>query len=161
MVQIEKVEHYYINNHTMVISPNYDPIYQSKIIETNRTVLAKQTPIKIIDSSCIQEGGATLDGRKKAIEIVTKKKVMIPIPVDPSKGIILIPTMKVRHPDCTWIDYCHIKDCQSILGHKNETEVIFYNNQSHKVDLSPSKMHNQVMLAAHVFGYFIKNKYIS
>ncbi|MFD2637653.1 competence protein ComK [Piscibacillus salipiscarius] len=161
MVTIEKVDHYFINNHTMVISPHYDPIYQSKIIEVNRTILSRQTPIQIIDSSCIARGGATLDGRKKAIEFVTKKKVMIPIPVEPSKGIILIPTMKVRHPDCTWIAYCHVKDSVPIAGKKDECNVLLSNNQTYNVDIPPSRMHNQVMLAAHVFGYFLKDRFIS
>lgn len=161
MVEIEKVDHYFINNHTMVISPNYDPIYQSKIYEQDRIILCRQTPLNIIDSSCIKQGGATLDGRKRAIEIVTKKKVMIPIPVDPSKGIIFMPTMKVRHPDCTWIAYCHVKDCEAVPGRKHQTNVIFYNHQTYKVDIQPSKMYNQVMLAAHVFGYFLKDQFIS
>ncbi|TFB19273.1 hypothetical protein E3U55_11210 [Filobacillus milosensis] len=161
MVPVEKTDKYCIKNQTMLISPNYDPIYQSKIYEKDRIILAKQTPINIIDSSCIQLGGATMDGRKRAVEYVTKKKVMIPIPVEPSKGIILMPTRKIKDPGCEWIAYCHVKEYEAAYGNKKETKITFYNEDTYQVDIPYNKMRNQILIASHVFGYFIKDQYIS
>ncbi|RPF54133.1 competence protein ComK [Aquisalibacillus elongatus] len=161
MVNSKKVDTYTITNQTMVISPNYDPIYQTKIYERDEVYLCKQTPLKIIDSSCIKQGAATFKGRKQAAEHVTGKKVMLPIPVEPYKGIILMPTKKVKDPYCTWIAYCHVKEIQHLSKNKNETELIFYNDQTYRVEIPPTRMQNQILLASFVFGYFIKEQYIS
>ncbi|GEL77224.1 competence protein ComK [Tenuibacillus multivorans] len=161
MGEIVKVDDYFISNQTMVIEPNYDPIYQTKIREKDQILLCKKTPLNIIDSSCIRQGGATMDGRKRAVEIVTKKKVMIPIPIDPSKGIIFMPTKKFRDPDCEWIAYCHIKAYEQIKDSKNQTKLVFYNNDTYLVDLPLNRTQNQIMLAGHVFGHFLKDQYIS
>ncbi|MGM8215043.1 competence protein ComK [Bacillaceae bacterium W0354] len=160
MVNVEKVKNYLINKNTMAILPNKDIIYSSIIYEIDRTLLCEEPPSSIIDQTCLIKG-ASFDGRRKAIEYVTKKKVMLPIPIDPDNGVIIIPTKKIKHPDCEWLSYCHIKECRNSRKGKGYSEIIFNNDMKLETEISRTRMQNQIILAGHIFGLFLKDKFIS
>lgn len=156
----EKTEKYLINNRTMLIEPYRDIQYRSIIRESERFIYCEQTPAEIVSFSCL-ENGASFDGKRKASEYITKRKALLPTPIDPYNGIILIPTKRLKDPDCEWISYCHVKNIKPSKKGKGYCEIIFSNDTKAEFSISVAKMRNQVMIAAHILGHFIKQKYIS
>ncbi len=155
-----KTKRYTINRNTMAILPNRDIVYSSIIYESNQMILCETPPFNIINESCIEKG-STFDGRRKAIQHMTKKRGLLPTPIEPAKGMIVIPTKKVNDPYAEWLMYYHIKECRPSKKGKDYSEIIFTNGQKIEVELSYNRMKNQIMLAAFIFGHFIKGKYIS
>ena len=157
---MKKLKHYIVNQNTMAVLPNKDIVYNSIIYETNEAILCETPPLDIINQSCI-ERGSTFDGRRKAIQHMTKRRALLPTPIEPAKGMIVIPTKKVNDPYAEWLMYYHIKDCRPSKRGKNYSEIILTNDQTIEVELSFHRMRNLIMLAAFIFGHFIKQKYIS
>lgn len=128
---------YEVNPQTQAILPAREIEYSAIVKEDHQTLYIRQTPLQIIKSACL-EGGATYEGRRKAVTHLTGAIQKIPIPINPRRNIFAFPTHSPTAFECNWIFYHHIKSIvpsqqsntiQSIIHFKNQQELPM--NESH------------------------------
>ncbi|WP_010677018.1 competence protein ComK [Bacillus timonensis] len=131
---------YEVNPHTMAILPVKEIEYSAIIKETHQIIYVMQTPFQIIRAACL-EGGATYEGRRKAVTHLTGAIQKVPIPINPRRDIFAFPTHSPTTFECNWIFYHHVKTIvpartpnptsQSIITFKNNHELPM--NESHYI----------------------------
>ncbi|WP_077619774.1 competence protein ComK [Bacillus sinesaloumensis] len=129
---------YEVNPRTQAILATREIEYSSIVIEEHRTLYVRQTPLQIIKAACLV-GGATYDGRRKAVTHLTGAIQKVPIPINPRRHIFAFPTHSPTAFECNWIFYHHIKTIipsqqrnhttKSIITFKNNLELPM--NESH------------------------------
>lgn len=129
---------YEVNPQTQAILPAREIEYSSIVKEEHQTLYIRQTPLQIIKAACL-DGGATYEGRRKAVTHLTGAVQKVPIPINPRRNIFAFPTHSPTAFECNWIFYHHIKSIipslqtsnttQSIIQFKNQQELPM--NESH------------------------------
>ncbi|MFT4416537.1 competence protein ComK [Fredinandcohnia humi] len=125
--------HYEINPLTMALLSVAHLDYFTIVIEKDRQLYVKQTPLQIIKAACL-DGGATFEGRQKAVTHLTGAMQKVPIPVNPQNHIFAFPTQSPSAFHCNWIFYHHVKvitpstetkdtTFQSIITFKNDVQL--------------------------------------
>ncbi|MCC3359149.1 competence protein ComK [Bacillus sp. REN16] len=129
---------YEVNPQTMAILPAREIEYSAIVKEEHKIIYVRQTPLQIIKAACL-EGGATYEGRRKAVTHLTGAIQKVPIPINPRRNIFAFPTHSPTAFECNWIFYHHIKaivpsqqtsnTIQSIIHFKNQQ--VLPMNESH------------------------------
>src|SRR5690625_7871127 len=81
--------------------------YDTIVIEQERKLYIRQTPLQIIRASC-QKYWSTYEGRRDAVVNQMNFKQKVPIPVSIDKTIYLFPTHSPNHLDNSWIAFEHV-----------------------------------------------------
>ncbi|MDL4842469.1 competence protein ComK [Aquibacillus rhizosphaerae] len=113
---------YAITEHTMILSPAAHVDYQTIVLEHNRKLFVKKTPIQLIKKACL-EGGSSYDGRRSAMIYLTSCRRKVPIPIDPNKDIFAFPTHSPSQYSCEWIFYNHIRLIRSSINSMSNNPV--------------------------------------
>lgn len=71
------------------------------------------TPLEIIEKNCLLNGTSMEDRLISASRTLYTNR-MLPIAVNPNKGIVLFPTCSARSVDCQWFSYYHVKQCNRL-----------------------------------------------
>ncbi|MEH7236396.1 competence protein ComK [Bacillus sp. JJ1562] len=121
---------YEVNPQTMAILPAREIEYSAIVKEEYKIIYVRQTPLQIIKASCL-EGGATYEGRRKAVTHLIGAIQKVPIPINPRRNIFAFPTHSPTAFECNWIFYHHIKTIVPSQQTSNTTQSIiqFKNNQ--------------------------------
>ncbi|MEH7223195.1 competence protein ComK [Bacillus sp. JJ1566] len=129
---------YEINPDTMTLLSAAHIDYATIVRERHQILYVKKTPLQLIKAACL-EGGATYEGRRKAVTHLTGAIQKVPIPINPRRNIFAFPTHSPTAFECNWIFYHHIKSIvpalqtgkaiQSIIQFKNHHELPM--NESH------------------------------
>ncbi|WP_456276464.1 competence protein ComK [Bacillus sp. AK128] len=135
-----ELKHYEISSTTLAIVPAYHPTYGSRIIDLQGEYYCKETPIKLIEHACL-EGGASLEGRKKALRHLKSFHQCPPIPINPLEDIYAFPTISPESYDCNWIFYEHI---HYLTPQLQSTIITFRNQQTLEVPISIAVMKKQL-----------------
>lgn len=123
--------HYHVNYRTMLLLPARHIDYQTIVLEIDRKLFIKETPLQLIKQACL-DGGASYDGRRAAVMYQTHFARKVPIPISTSKKIYTFPTHAPNHFDCHWIFYHHIQYIQPHHDKSNpniQSMVLFKNGQ--------------------------------
>lgn len=147
---------YVINQKTMAILINQDPLYPTKILEDHYVIYCRQTPKEIMTQSCLL-GGSTFRGRRLAMEKMLHTKTKLPIPVKPNEGIFLFPTRSPRSVYCEWISFFHVKQFQELKGTKGST-VFFTDDTELQITTSGFSVRRQMQLTGLAIATFYKNE---
>ncbi|MFS0821494.1 competence protein ComK [Bacillus sp. 1P02SD] len=129
---------YEVNPQTMAILPAREIEYSAIVKEIHQIIYARQTPLQIIKAACL-EGGATYEGRRKAVTHLTGAVQKVPIPINPRRKIFAFPTHSPTAFECNWIFHHHIKTIKP-SGKTNPTTqsiILFKNNQELPLNESP------------------------
>lgn len=146
---------YVINQRTMAVLINSDPIYPTKILEDGHIMFCRQTPKEILNQSCLL-GGSTLRGRRLAMEKMLHTKSKLPIPVKPNEGVFLFPTRSPRSVYCEWISFFHVKQFKELKGAKGST-VHFTDDTELHIQTSGFSVRRQMQLTGLAIATFYKN----
>ncbi|WP_099354737.1 competence protein ComK [Fredinandcohnia onubensis] len=120
---------YEVNPQTQAILPAREIEYSSIVKEEHQTLYIRQTPLQIIKAACL-DGGATYEGRRKAVTHLTGAIQKVPIPINPRRNIFAFPTHSPTAFECNWIFYHHIKSIIPSLQTNNKTQsIIQFKNQ--------------------------------
>ncbi|MFC4386599.1 competence protein ComK [Gracilibacillus marinus] len=114
---------YLITPHTLALLPHYSIDHQTKVLETNQSILCKEPPLQLIKLNCLI-GGSSYDGRKEAMTYHFGFKQRIPIAIFPQQNLYFFPTKSPEAPDCIWLSLANIR---FIKRHENKTNVQFHN----------------------------------
>ena len=98
---------YEINSETQAIIPIGDD--KSKIIESGRTLIVNQSPMKIIDRSC-KYFGSSYQGRFIGTKNLIGVSHKAPIIIEETKEIIFFPTNSPRLDNCAWLSLKHLQN---------------------------------------------------
>ena len=139
IMQIEKREQYIITRNTIAVFRLHDPVYQSRVLEADKEILVEQSPLSIIDHSCMQYG-SSYEGRVHAIGRLLRTDKKVPIPVHPAHGVFMLPTSSPTNTNCVWLSFYHI---QSYKETKSRTQVSFYNGTALFVETSERSFDQQ------------------
>lgn len=122
---------YEINPQTMAILSVAEIEYSAIVLEENKKIYVRQTPLQIIKAACL-EGGASYEGRRKAVTYLTGAMQKIPIPINPRRNIFAFPTHSPTTFECNWIFYHQIKTITipKVPNPTIQSIIHFKNNQS-------------------------------
>lgn len=141
------VEHvcksYEINKQTFALIPIAHMEYDTLVLEENRKIYVKQTPKQIIHTACLK-GGASYEGRRKAVMYKTKIKRKVPIPINPRQDIFAFPTHSPDQFHCHWIFPNHILSTESKRNSRQKTIVTFKNNEKITLPISRMSLEKQI-----------------
>src|SRR5690625_1224879 len=111
--------------------------YDTIVIERERKLYIRQTPLQIIKSSC-QKYWSTYEGRRDAVVALMNFKQKVPIPISIHKAIYLFPTHSPNHLDNSWIAYEHVArfDKLQYPSQPEQTLVTFKNGYTETLDVT-------------------------
>ena len=132
---------YEINSETQAIIPIGDD--KSKIIESGRTLIVNQTPMKIIDRSC-KYFGSSYQGRFIGTKNLIGVSHKAPIIIEETKEIIFFPTNSPRLDNCAWLSLKHL---QNYKKSNNNSIITFNSGYLLDLDISYGSLDNQVLRA--------------
>lgn len=123
---------YKVNEETNALKPAFQLDYQTIVLEGQRELYVKQTPLELIKLAA-KEGGAEYNGRRISMTYLTGIHKKIPIPINPLKNIYAFPTSSPNQPHCCWIFFHHVEEIKptkgtyrSIIQFKNGIEIKMY-----------------------------------
>ena len=143
---------YEINEETLAILPFGNE--KSKIIEKDREIIVEQTPIDIINYSCLYFG-SSYEGRHSATKYLLGISYKSPIIIEESRSLIFFPTSSPRLGNCNWLSLKNIVDYKK---EKNKSIVYFDNNIKLPVNISYGSLDNQVLRATRLESIIRNNK---
>ncbi|MEH7238866.1 competence protein ComK [Bacillus sp. JJ1562] len=122
---------YEINLQTMAILSVAEFEYSAIVLEGENRILVRQTPLQMIKAACL-EGGASYEGRRKAVIHLTGAIQKVPIPINPRRKIFAFPTHSPTTFECNWIFFHQIKTIThpKIQSPTNQSIIHFKNNQT-------------------------------
>lgn len=125
------LETYDINPQTMAILSVAEIEYSAIVLEEHKKVYVRKTPLQIIKAACL-EGGASYEGRRKAVTHLTGAMQKVPIPINPRRNIFAFPTHSPTTFECNWIFYHQIKTITipNVPSPTIQSIIHFKNNQS-------------------------------
>lgn len=132
---------YEINSETQAIIPIGDD--KSKIIESGRTLIVNQSPMKIIDRSC-KYFGSSYQGRFIGTKNLIGVSHKAPIIIEETKEIIFFPTNSPRLDNCAWLSLKHL---QNYKKSNNNSIITFNSGYLLDLDISYGSLDNQVLRA--------------
>lgn len=127
---------YIIKKLTSGILPARQIDYDSIVIEGEKTLYIRQTPLDIIKQSCI-DNWSSYEGRKEAVIHHTGFKQKLPIPVNKQIPIVAFPTHALKHINCAWLMYDHVVNYVPAKSDPTKkTTITFLNGKSITIDVS-------------------------
>ncbi|SER23505.1 competence protein ComK [Gracilibacillus ureilyticus] len=145
---------YQITKKTMAIMPAFEFNYSSKVLETDTVKYLDESPIHIIKSNCLA-GGASYEGRKKAVIHHLSFHQKTPIPIYLQHDIYAFPTRSPQSIHCSWLFHHTIR---KITTQNKHTLIIFHNGQQLQVEdsfYSIKKQYDRTGMCRAVFEYGI------
>ncbi|WP_085524463.1 competence protein ComK [Tuberibacillus sp. Marseille-P3662] len=147
---IKTITNYEVNRGTMAVIPEAHEQHRAKVLETEGDYYVKQPLMKLIKRACL-EGGATYDGRRKAVAHHLGITQKIPLPLQPNQSIYAFPTHAPTNFNCYWIFYNHVRR----IAPANDTSVItFYNGKQLRVPVSYYILEKQMQRTAYCITRF-------
>ena len=134
---------YLINEDTIVLIPARHIEYQTIVLERDRKLFVRMTPLEIVKLACINEW-CTYEGRRKSVMYHTNFKRKIPIPISSQKQIYLFPTHSPSHFDNIWLSFKHIIHTKKSTQNRNSSVVIFNNNTKLTLNISHYTLRQQM-----------------
>lgn len=116
-------ENYLIGETTLALLPFAHETLQTMIIDLNGVFYCSRKPLQVVDDSC-QDGGASYDGRRKAIKRYTGITQKVPAPIKTHDYIYAVPTHSPEQYECIWIIAHNFIDAYPDK-HSEKTIIIF------------------------------------
>ncbi len=127
----------------MAILPAVHIDYNCIVLERNKQILVKQTPIQLIKNGCL-DNLATYEGRKAAVIKRTGFTRKVPIPINPDQHLYTFPTHAADHADCSWIFYQHVSYVNALANDPTQSMIRFSNGETLTLHVSPYILRKQL-----------------
>ncbi|WP_054636905.1 competence protein ComK [Thalassobacillus sp. C254] len=133
------VENYIVNKDTLALVPYFKGEAKTLIYEKGKKpILAKKTPLKILDDACIA-GGASLEGRNKAVRERTNIQKKRPVPVNLDHMIYAFPVMSYLATDNEWVFIHHLIGFEHATPSKGKGKTVLTFSDQQKLTVRASK----------------------
>ncbi|MCP8617534.1 competence protein ComK [Salirhabdus salicampi] len=124
--------HYQVSEQTMALLPAVQLEYDTTVLERNKTLYIKKTPLQIMKRACLDHG-SSLEGRRAAVMHQTGYSRKVPIPISLHQNLYAFPTLSPTKFHCHWIFYHHVKFIKPLhskhhLGY--QSNIFFKNGRS-------------------------------
>ncbi|KGP71815.1 competence protein ComK [Pontibacillus yanchengensis] len=149
----EKKETYTITEDTMGVFWNDDPYYSSKILEPNKVIFCRKSPIQIMSQSCTFNG-STLEQRRKDMEKILQSNSKLPIAINPEADQYFFPTRSPRSVYCNWIAFYHV---MAYDENKEQSLIIFSDQTKVKLTTPGLSLQKQMHRTAMGIVVYIKD----
>ncbi|WP_156290974.1 competence protein ComK [Oceanobacillus salinisoli] len=137
----EILSHYSIHKNTISLLPAKHIDYYTIVLEQNRYIYVKQTPIEIIKNSCLNRY-TTYEGVREAVYHYTGFKRKVPIPINPHQNIYFFPTHATNDYECCWISCDHVLQINQTT--KSSSSLTFNNGKTIQFDVSTYSLKKQM-----------------
>lgn len=141
---------YIINEKTQALTFIESNYYRTKIYEEDDIIYKKETPLMILENSCLHYG-SSLDGRKQAAKRILNMNSKLPVSIKPHGGLFFLPTTSHRNKECVWFSYSHVDD---YWEYEDKLAVILNNKQVIFVDISYNQFDLQMKRTSQIIAYF-------
>lgn len=156
----EILSDYCVNKETLALLAAYAPDYDTIVIEADRELKIRKTPLQLIKQACLS-GGASYAGRRDAVRYLTGAKNKVPIPVYPDQKIYAFPTKSPKQYECCWIFYDHIHTIKQhrFQDHSIGTMIIFKNGRQLPLSVSLYTIEKQIHRTSQCMLHFPQTLY--
>ncbi|WP_161568203.1 competence protein ComK [Anaerobacillus alkaliphilus] len=145
------LNHYVVNKNTLAICSIASCEFSSIVYEIDQILYVRQTPLKIIQVSCLANG-STHKGRCMAVSYHTNNRHKLPVPISEKDSIYFFPTSAPNNFHCHWISYHHVLHLQ--LAKNQETIITFRNGLQLTISVSFYTIEKQLHRTAHLRHLF-------
>ena len=111
MMEREILANYRINKETMALAMCREDIGVCIVYEQKKTLYVRRHAFDLIKQSCIKDGWAAYEGKRKAVQEIMSFQYKIPIPVIPKLNLHFFPTHGAMNDDNVWINPDMIRRC--------------------------------------------------
>lgn len=138
---------YEINPATCILLPAKEIDYDTIVIEQEKKLFVRKTPMQLIEAACIRNG-ASYKGITESVLYNTGYKRKAPIPICKCRGIYAFPTHAVTSYECAWVFPNHIQFYQPLppmeRGTRKESLIVFQNNEEVSLEISQYGLKTQI-----------------
>ena len=129
------VSDYEINAETLMMTPNHDVDFHTKVLEPRFEYFVKKTPMELLKQACLYNG-STYDGRVMFARTQLGQRNKVPVLISERLAIIASPTHSPANPYCNWIFTAHVSESKTFnMAEKIGTLVIFKDRSCSFLDL--------------------------
>lgn len=143
---------YIINEKTLAFTSIDSNYYRTKIYEENDIIYMHESPLTIIEKSCLHYG-SSFEGRKEAAKQILNKNSKLPVTITPHIGLFFLPTTSHRNKECVWFSYYQVEDFFEFDDH---LAVLLSNKQVINVNISYNQFDLQLKRTSQVIAYFFQ-----
>lgn len=143
---------YIISNKTLAITSIESNYYRTKIYEEDDVIYSKESPLTIIENSCLHYG-SSLQGRKDASKHILKSNSKLPITITPHHKLFILPTKSHRNKECVWFSYYHVEDYIKI---EDRLAVLLSNYNVMNINISFNQFDMQMKRTSQLIAYYFK-----
>lgn len=131
------LDDYEVNRSTMALLSVAHIDYCTIVIEEHQVLYVRKTTTEIVKAACLV-GGASFEGRCKALRHCTGMVQKVPVAINPGLHIYAFPTQSPKAFECNWIFFNHVKYINTFkLPNKEIKSRISFNNGQY-IDLDES-----------------------
>lgn len=137
---------YKIHANTFALIPAKALDYETIILEKDHRLHIRQTPMQIIEESCLKHW-TTYEGRRKAVIHHTSFYQKVPMPISIQERIYLFPTHSPKHLDNCWLAYQNILSVHENRHHSSnrlQSIIQFKDGQILKLNVSKHILQTQM-----------------
>lgn len=137
---------YKIHANTFAIIPAKAIDYDTIVLEQNRKIHVRQTPMQIIEEACLHHW-TTYVGRRNAVHQHTNFYQKVPLPISIQKQLYFFPTHSPKRFDNCWLAYQHILSVEQVnetTSTHPQTSLQFKDGQTLKLNISQHILQTQM-----------------
>jgi len=135
---------YKAHENTFVLLPARSIHYETIAIEKNQRVHIQQTPLEIIENTCL-EYWSTYEEQRKVITYHMNFIQKVPIPICIDRGIYFFPTHSPKSLENCWISFPNILKFKDTSTNKPQTTIKFIDGQSIELNVSTHTITSQMV----------------
>ncbi|WP_176545106.1 competence protein ComK [Bacillus sp. AFS041924] len=146
---------YVISYETMLIEAANHPEYLTKIIDKNKGVIFSKRPMKAILKESALYHNQSIKGHLEVVKSKYPTMKKIPLMINPTLSIIMIPTSSQNNICCKWLNFIQIN---KYMKEKRKTKVQFRNGEERTLPISYYIFDKQISKATKIISMYLSQK---
>lgn len=146
---------YVISYETMLLEPADHPEYLTKIIDTNKGILYSKRTAKSLMKDSALTYHYSIKGHLEIVKHKYPTMKKIPLMINPTLSILMIPTASPNQSSCKWLNFIQIDQYRPM---KKQTNIRFKDGTEILLPISYYIFDQQMSKAAKLIGIYIHQK---
>ncbi|WP_158095082.1 competence protein ComK [Gottfriedia luciferensis] len=146
---------YVISYETMMIETADHPEYSTKIIDKNKGIIYSKRPAKTLIKESALYHNQSIKGHIEVVKSKYPSMKKIPLMINSTLSIIMIPTSSQSNNTCKWLNFIQIN---KYLKEKKQTKIQFRNGEETILPISYYIFDKQMSKATKIISMYLSQK---
>ncbi len=146
---------YVVSYETMLIEAADHPEYLTKITDKNKGVIYSKRPMKAILKESALYHNQSIKGHLEVVKSKYPTMKKIPLMINPTLSIIMIPTSSQNNISCKWLNFTQIN---KYIKEKRKTKIQFRNGEERIFPISYYIFDKQISKATKIISMYLSQK---